>query len=108
MDNHISNEPTIHRYALALISDILLIKLTKFQACEQLNSWLGGFESILKRMKIGNFDWFLHTMLFYHTQHVLKKQSQKEQVHQINEIDNDEGEEDEPNIQERHWNVEED
>jgi len=24
------NEPTIHRYALALISDILLIKLTKF------------------------------------------------------------------------------
>ncbi len=29
-------------------------------------------------------------MLFYHTQHVLKKQSQKEQVHQINEIDNDE------------------
>ena len=108
MDNHISNEPTIHRYALALISDILLIKLTKFQACEQLNSWLGGFESILKRMKIRNFDWFLHTMLFYHTQHVLEKQSQKEQVHQINEIDNDEGEEDEPNIQERHWNVEED
>lgn len=47
-------------------------------------------------------------MLFYHTQHVLEKQSQKEQVHQINEIDNDEGEEDEPNIQERHWNVEED
>ncbi|KAM6503968.1 hypothetical protein JOM56_000911 [Amanita muscaria] len=32
------------------------------QACEQLNAWLGGFESILKRMTPGNFDWFLHTM----------------------------------------------
>ncbi|KIL55371.1 hypothetical protein M378DRAFT_50180, partial [Amanita muscaria Koide BX008] len=30
------------------------------QACEQLNAWLGGFESILKRMTPGNFDWFLH------------------------------------------------
>lgn len=44
------------------------------QACEQLNAWLGGFESILKRMTPSNFNWFLHTMLFYHTQHVIKKQ----------------------------------
>ena len=42
--------------------------------CEQLNAWLGGFESILKRMIPSNFNWFLHTMLFYHTQHVVKKQ----------------------------------
>ena len=48
------------------------------QACEQLNAWLGGFESILKRMTPGNFNWFLHTMLFYHTRYVLAKQ-QKEQ-----------------------------
>ena len=47
------------------------------QACEQLNSWLGGFESILKRMKPGNFNWFLHTMLFYHTQKVLSKAEEK-------------------------------
>ncbi|KAM6491044.1 hypothetical protein JOM56_013284 [Amanita muscaria] len=47
------------------------------QACEQLNAWLGGFESILKRMTPGNFDWFLHTMLFYHTIQVLKKQKQR-------------------------------
>ena len=47
------------------------------QACEQLNAWLGGFESILKRMVPGNFDWFLHTMLFYHTRYVLKKQHKK-------------------------------
>ncbi|KAF8344786.1 hypothetical protein F5887DRAFT_885727 [Amanita rubescens] len=44
------------------------------QACEQLNAWLGGFESILKRMKPGNFNWFLHTMLSYHTVQVLRKQ----------------------------------
>ncbi|KAM6493446.1 hypothetical protein JOM56_011580 [Amanita muscaria] len=47
------------------------------QACEQLNAWLGGFESILKRMTPGNFDWFLHTMLFYHTMQVIKKQNKK-------------------------------
>ena len=45
------------------------------QACEQLNGWLGGFESILKRMTQTNFDWFLHVMLFYYTQHVLNKQA---------------------------------
>ncbi|KAF8807097.1 hypothetical protein BYT27DRAFT_7101306, partial [Phlegmacium glaucopus] len=33
------------------------------QACEQLNAWLGGFDSILKCMTPGNFNWFLHTML---------------------------------------------
>jgi len=49
------------------------------QTCEQLNSWLGGYESILKRMTSGNFNWFLHTMLYYHTKHVLRKQKlQKE------------------------------
>ncbi|KAF8954384.1 hypothetical protein BDZ97DRAFT_1908272 [Flammula alnicola] len=55
------------------------------QACEQLNSWLGGFESILKRMKTGNFDWFLHAMFFYHTQHVIQKQAQRETPHQIDD-----------------------
>jgi hypothetical protein len=47
------------------------------QACEQLNAWLGGFESILKRMTPGNFNWFLHSLLFLHTQYVLKKQNMK-------------------------------
>jgi hypothetical protein len=37
------------------------------QACEQLNAWLGGFETILKRMSAGKFNWFLHGMLFVHT-----------------------------------------
>ena len=44
------------------------------QACEQLNAWLGGYEPILKRMTAGNFDWFLHTMLVYHTTEVIKRQ----------------------------------
>ncbi|KAF8226981.1 hypothetical protein L208DRAFT_1162026, partial [Tricholoma matsutake] len=35
--------------------------------CEKLNAWLGGFESILKRMTPSNFNWFLHVMLFLHT-----------------------------------------
>ncbi|KAF8817308.1 hypothetical protein BYT27DRAFT_7049480, partial [Phlegmacium glaucopus] len=47
------------------------------QACEQLNSWLGGYESILKRMTPGKFDWFCHAMLYYHTKHVLRKQDIK-------------------------------
>ena len=45
------------------------------QTCEQLNAWLGGFESILKRMISKNFNWFLHVMLFYHVKHVLAKSS---------------------------------
>ena len=44
------------------------------QVCEQLNAWLGGFELILKCMKPGKVNWFLHTMLFYHTKHVITEQ----------------------------------
>ena len=47
------------------------------QACEQLNAWLGGFESILKRMTPPNFNWFIHVMLFYHSRSVIKQQVNK-------------------------------
>jgi hypothetical protein len=47
------------------------------QACEQLNAWLGGYEPILNRMTPGNFDWFLHVMLFIHTTHVIALQKIK-------------------------------
>jgi hypothetical protein len=47
------------------------------QACEQLNAWLGGFDAILNWMTSGNFNCFLHTMLYYHTRHVIHKQSLK-------------------------------
>jgi hypothetical protein len=30
-------------------------------------------------MTPGNFNWFLHAMLFYHTKHVLKRAEQKKQ-----------------------------
>ena len=58
------------------------------QACEQLNAWLGGFESILKRMTPANFNWFLHTMLFYHTDNVIKKQVNKAKRQKSNVTDN--------------------
>ena len=67
------------------------------QACEQLNSWLGGFESILKHITVDNIDWFLHTMLFYHTKYVIEKQQRKEEKarKQVLNIDDSEGEDDE-------------
>ena len=55
------------------------------QVCEQLNAWLGGFESILKRMTPGNFNWFLHTMLYYHTKNVIAQQKRKEKAQNNNE-----------------------
>ena len=39
-------------------------------------------------MTSGNFDWFLHTMLFYHTMQVLRRQKKR----RVNE-EGDEGEE---------------
>ena len=59
------------------------------QACEQLNSWLGGFESILKHMTVGNFNWFLHTILFYHTKYVIEKQRRKQAKPQKKDQDDD-------------------
>ena len=47
------------------------------QVCEQLNAWLGGYQSIAKRMTPGNFNWFIHVMLFYHTKYTINKQKRK-------------------------------
>ena len=60
------------------------------QACEQLNSWLGGYESILKHMTPGNFNQFLHAMLYYHTRHVLRKQNMRQNNDDIRDSDSDE------------------
>ncbi|KAF8868055.1 hypothetical protein BD779DRAFT_1615563 [Infundibulicybe gibba] len=63
------------------------------QASEQLNSWVGGFESILRRMTPGNFNWFLHVMLFYHTRYVIDRQKQKAKRNQVvEEVEEDEDE----------------
>ena len=57
------------------------------EACKWLDAWLGGFELILKRMTSENFNWFLHTMLFYHTMQILRKQSNKRQNEQESDGD---------------------
>ena len=59
-------------------------------------------------MKTGYFDWFLHSMLFHHTQHVIRKQAQQEEPHQIIEIEDDGREEEEEDVEVSHWAVEED
>ena len=63
------------------------IHLLFFQACEWLNSWIGGFQSILNRMTPNNFKWYLHVLLFIHTQRVIKRQMAK-----VEDEEEDEGE----------------
>jgi hypothetical protein len=41
-------------------------------------------------MKPMNFNWFLHTILFYHTRNVLEKAKQKDNRVQNNKDDADE------------------
>ena len=50
-------------------------------------------------MKTGNFNWFLHVLLFYHTQHVIQKQGQKEKPHQIDDDDGAYDKEEEENAE---------
>jgi len=52
-----------------------LIQFREFntQVCEQLNAWLAGYQSTLKRMTSKTFNWFIHTMLVYHVKYVLTK-----------------------------------
>ena len=46
-----------------------------------------GYESMLKKMTPGNFNWFLHSMLFYHIRHVIAKQEEK--ASKVNNSDGD-------------------
>ncbi|KAF6742058.1 hypothetical protein DFP72DRAFT_994661 [Ephemerocybe angulata] len=48
------------------------------QASEQLNSWIAGYEQILKRMTVSNFYWFLHSVLYLHMKRVLQKQADRQ------------------------------
>ncbi|KAF9492910.1 hypothetical protein BDN71DRAFT_1591371 [Pleurotus eryngii] len=47
------------------------------QACEQLNAWLGGFQTVLNQMTVSNFDFTMHVLLFLHTQRVIARQQEK-------------------------------
>ncbi|KAJ8495216.1 hypothetical protein ONZ45_g12949 [Pleurotus djamor] len=49
------------------------------EACEQLNAWLGGFQSTLNRMTVSNFDWTIHVMLFLHSQRIMSRIEQREE-----------------------------
>ena len=40
------------------------------QACEQLNAWLAGYQTIMNRMSFETFQWFLHVLLFLHARTV--------------------------------------
>jgi hypothetical protein len=60
------------------------------QTCEQLNAWLGGYEPIISRMTAVNFDWFIHTMLFIHTQKVVLKKVQMESADEQIDAEDDE------------------
>ncbi|KAF9492756.1 hypothetical protein BDN71DRAFT_1483711 [Pleurotus eryngii] len=50
---------------------------TQLLACEQLNAWLGGFQTVLNQMTVSNFDFTMHVLLFLHTQHVIARQEEK-------------------------------
>lgn len=44
-------------------------------------------------MTAGNFNWLLHTMLFYHTQRVIQRQDKKGEGDGNEEDENSDGEE---------------
>ena len=54
---------------------------------------------MLKRMTVYNFKWFLHAMLFIHTQRVIQKQAIKNR-REKDEEDEDEEEEEGTDIEE--------
>ncbi|KAF6752742.1 hypothetical protein DFP72DRAFT_990893 [Ephemerocybe angulata] len=56
---------------------------TLCKTCEQLNSWIASFNSLLKRMTIDKFNWFLHAMLFLHTKLVLERRGRMEDGQQV-------------------------
>jgi hypothetical protein len=57
----------------------------------KLNNWIEGFDSILKRMTIDNFNWFLYIILFYYTRNVfdkIKAKKEKEEKKNTNTNNN--------------------
>ena len=54
-----------------------------------MNAWIGGFQPVLNRMTPNNFNWFLHSLLFLHTQRIIKAQKEKVNKQQDEEDDDD-------------------
>jgi hypothetical protein len=76
---HTISGHSIHRYFLSPFHSSVGHAHLSFplQACEQLNAWLGGFQSILNKMTPGNFDWSMHALLFLHTERIINAQVEK-------------------------------
>ena len=69
------------------------------QACEQLNAWLGGFQSALNKMTKNNFNWTMHRLLFLHTQKIINQQNAKQARKVPEKDDSDDSDEDELGIE---------
>jgi len=69
------------------------------QACEQLNAWLGGFQSVLNKMTVNNFNWTMHALLFLHTQKIINQQNAKQARKVPEKDDSDDSDEDELGIE---------
>ncbi|KAJ8690195.1 hypothetical protein PTI98_011647 [Pleurotus ostreatus] len=71
------------------------------QACEQLNAWIEGFQTVLNRMTVSNFDFTMHVLLFLHTQRVIARQQEKKnkKAAGIEEVVEDEESDDEDIIE---------
>ena len=54
---------------------------------------MGGFESILSKMSAGNFNWFLHVMLFMHSLYIIEQQEAKKKDG-VNEDDSEDEDDD--------------
>jgi hypothetical protein len=52
---------------------------------------------MLSKMSTGNFNWFLHTMLFLHTQQVIQRQEEK-RIRSENEEDEEDDDDDEQEL----------
>ena len=95
MEIHTTSVHLTLRFDLLLDCNASILTSYFFQACEQLNAWLGGFQTVLNRMIVDNFNWFLHSMLFIHTQRVVKRQKEKEKKRAEGKEEDDEEEEEE-------------
>ena len=50
------------------------------------------FQPVLNQMTVDNFNWFLHFLLFLHTQRVIRKQKEKtNKKNKLDESEKDEG-----------------
>ena len=92
---HTTNVHLTLRFVCLINLHIIILTFVILQACEQLNAWVGGFQPVLNQMTVDNFNWFLHYLLFLHTQRVIRKQKEKartgEEVNEEDEEIEDEG-----------------